>query len=405
MTRSPAGFEAPRRTLSGRRTPLAWLNLTHAPRRLLASLAGITFAIVLMFMEFGFWNALMDSTAELVRKLDADGNDLIMAAASKHTLAAKARFTRRRLEQARMILGVEEASPIYIEARASLWRNPLDGRARKIRVLAFDPDRPTFRLDGLDKATAEALKRPDTALIDEKSKAAYGPRTAGVEAVLARRAIRIVGTFRLGTDFITDGNLLMADRNFLRYFPDRRLPAPDLRDVDLGVLKVAPGVDPVALREALRRALPGDVAFYTRDELIAKEQGFWSDHTPVGTVFGLGMGMGFVVGVVICYQVLYSDIRSQMAEYATLKAMGYAPRYFLGVVLREALWLSLLAYAPGLLITVALYAGLAWGTGLLMALSPARAGAILALTVAMCGLSGLLAMRKVLSADPAELFK
>ncbi len=387
------------------RTPLAWLNLTHAPGRLLASLAGLTFAVVLMFMEFGFWNALMDSTAELVRKLDADGNDLIMAAASKHTLAVKARFSRRRLEQARMFAGVEAASPIYVEARSSLWRNPVDGRARKIRVLAFDPDRPTFRFEGLDASTLAALKRPDTALIDEKSRAAYGPRVAGVEAVLSRRAIRIVGTFRLGTDFITDGNLLMADRNFLRYFPDRRLPAPDLRAVDLGLLKVAPGVDAQALREALLRELPRDVALYTRDELIAKEQDFWADHTPVGSVFGLGMMMGFVVGVVLCYQVLSSDIRSQLAEYATLKAMGYGPGFFVGVVLRAALYLSVLAFAPALAITLALNAGLAWGTGLLMTLSPARAGSILALAVAMCGLSGLLAVRKVLSADPAELFQ
>ena len=386
-------------------TPLAWCNLTHNPRRLAASLAGITFAVVLMFMEYGFWNALMDGTAELVRAIDADGNDLIMVSASKHTLVAKAQFTARRLEQARMFAAVEAACPIAIEARASIWRNPEDGSARKIRVLAFDPARPTFRFPALDSATVEALKRPDTALIDEKSRPAYGRRAAGVEAVLARRPIRIVGTFRLGTDFVTDGNLLMTDRNFLRYFPDRRLPRPDLRSVDLGLLKVAPGADLPALRAALARDLPGDVATYTRAELAAREQAFWKSHTPVGTVFGMGMAMGFVVGVVICYQVLHGDIRSQLPEYATLKAMGYGTGFFVGVVLREALILSALAFAPGLLLSLALYEGLARWTGLLMALTPARAGLILALTVGMCALSAAIAVRKVLGADPVELFK
>ena len=237
------------------------------------------------------------------------------------------------------------------------------------------------------------------------SKPVYGPHEVGAEAVLSRRPIRIVGTFRLGTDFVTDGNLIMSDQNYLRYFPDRRLHPPDLRDVDLGLMKVAPGTNLPALVAALRRSLPGDVAFYTRDELIDKEQRFWMSHTPVGTIFGFGMAMGFVVGVVICYQVLSSDIRAQLPEYATLKAMGYGDRYFIGVVLHEALILSLLGFIPGLVISLLLYAGLVWGTGLLMELSPGRAGLILALTVSMCTLSGCVAIRKLLSADPVELFK
>jgi putative ABC transport system permease protein len=388
-----------------RRLPLAWLNLTHDPLRLLTSLSGIVFSVILMFMEFGFWNALMDSTAELVRKLDADDNDLIMISASKHTLAAKAWFSLRRLYEARQFSAVEAAYPISIEARASIWRNPVSGRARKIRVLAFNPDEPVFRPDVVSRASAEALKRPDTALIDVLSKPVYGRPEAGVAAVLSRRPIRIVGTFRLGTDFVTDGNLIMSDQNYLRYVPDRRLDPPDLRDVDLGLLKVVPGADLPALVAALRRALPGDVAFSTRDELIDKEQRFWMSHTPVGTIFGFGMAMGFVVGAVICYQVLSSDIRAQLPEYATLKAMGYGDHYFTKVVLHEALILALLGFVLGLLASLLLDAGLVWGTGLLMELTPGRAGLVLALTVGMCTLSGCVAIRKLLSADPVELFK
>jgi putative ABC transport system permease protein len=391
--------------LGTRRVPLAWLNLTHDRLRLLGSLAGVVFSVVLMFMEYGFWNALMDSTAELVRTLNADDNDLVLVSASKHTLAAKAYFSLRRLYEARALGTVEAAYPIYIEARASVWRNPLTGRARKIRVLAFEPDEPVFRPEVVSPAEAEALKRPGAALIDVKSKGVYGPRERGVEAILARRPVRVVGTFRLGTDFVTDGNLIMSAQNFLRYFPDRRLKAPDLRDVDLALLKVAPGTDPAGLKEALRRLLPGDVVLYTRDELIDKEQRFWMSHTPVGTIFGFGMGMGFVVGAVICYQVLSSDIRAQLAEYATLKAMGYRAGYFVRLVLEEALVLSGLGFAAGLGLSLALYAGLAWGTGLLMDLTPARGVLVLVLTVGMCALSGGLAIRKLLSADPVELFK
>jgi putative ABC transport system permease protein len=388
-----------------RRVPLAWLNLTHDPIRLSTSLAGIVFSIVLMFMEYGFWNALMDSTAELVRTLDADDNDLIMISASKLTLAARARFSVRRLYEARAFAAVTDAFPIYIEARTSIWRNPATGKALKIRVLAFHPDQRVFRRDVVGPEAAEALKRPGTALIDALSQSTYGPRRTGTEAVLSRRKVLIVGMFRLGTDFVTDGTLIMSDQNFLKYIPDRRLAPPDLRDVDLGLLKVAPGTDLVALVRGLRAALPGDVAFATRDQLIDDEQRFWMQHTPVGTIFGFGMAMGFVVGVVICYQILSSDIRAHMAEYATLKAIGYGNGDFLRIVFDEALILSLLGFAPGQVLSLLLYEGLSWGTGLLMSLTPGRAALILALTVSMCVVSGCVAIRKLSAADPVELFK
>ncbi len=69
--------------------------------------------------------------------------------------------------------------------------------------------------------------------------------------------------------------------------------------------------------------------------------------------------MGFIVGVIICYQVIYSDIADHMPEFATLKAMGYPNRYFIGLVLQMSLYLSLIGYLPGLLVSAALYQGLA----------------------------------------------
>ena len=62
----------------------------------------------------------------------------------------------------------------------------------------------------------------------------------------------------------------------------------------------------------------------TKAGLIAKEQGFWDHVAPIGTVFSIGVVMGFIVGLAICYQVLFSDISERLAEFATLKAMGYS---------------------------------------------------------------------------------
>ena len=114
--------------------------------------------------------------------------------------------------------------------------------------------------------------------------------------------------------------------------------------------------------------------------------------------------IGFLVGVVICYQVIHADVGDHLAEFATLKAMGYPNRYFVGFVLAESVYLSLLSFIPGMLLSLGLYAALAHWTGLLMILNVPRAASVLLLTLAMCVVSGCLAMRKVLAADPAELF-
>ncbi|WP_406699599.1 ABC transporter permease DevC [Singulisphaera sp. Ch08] len=399
-----------------RMATLAWLNLVHDKRRLVVSMAGVSFAVVLMTMELGFRFALLDSMVEIVRLLDTD---LVIVSKSKSTLVSSAPFNRRILQEALSFREVEEACPLYIETRFSALRNPVSGRptgdrsrdrltrkatARKIRVLAYNPRDHVFFLPEVAAKSAE-LDEEETALYDEKSNQAIGRFTAGHEASLAQRPLRIVGTFRLGTDLVNDGNLIMSDQNFLRYFPDRRFREPELRSVELGLVRLAPGADAVQVRRWLEEELgPRGVSIFTKDQFLAREREFWDVRTPIGTIFSVGALLGLVVGAVICYQILSSDIADHLAEYATLKAMGYANRFLVEVVMAEALILSVVGFVPGLLISSGLYRGLAWYTGLLMNLTPGRALMVLGLTVVMCLGSGLFAMRKLLSADPAGLF-
>ena len=150
--------------------------------------------------------------------------------------------------------------------------------------------------------------------------------------------------------------------------------------------------------------LPDDVVVLTLEDFVAREKHFWQVSSPVGFVFGLGMVMGFIVGVVVCYQILSADVADHMAEFATLKAIGYPDRYLSGVVLQEAALLSLIGFAVGLAITTGLYALLRNSTGLPLELTFPRAALVLILTVLMCLASGLIAVRKVQHADPAEVF-
>ncbi len=386
------------------RVPLAWLNLTHQKRRLFISLAGVTFAVVLMFMEMGFWNALLDGLVSLIRAFNAD---LVIVNKEKYALNINEPFTRRRLQQALAAPGVRAAYPFYLETRTSFWKNPEpDDSAQStiwpIRVVAFDPADPALRIPGIE-AYVRQLQLPDTALMDVKSKKHFGRCAAEIQRELARRQIRVVGTFSLGTDFSIDGNVLMSDRNFAKFFPDAT-SASILGKVDVGLIQIDADADPLRVQMTLRQSLPDDVVVLTKEEYAQKETEFWQTATPVGFVFGLGLVMGFAVGVVICYQVLSADIADHLPEFATLKAIGYSDRYLTGVVLQEALFLALLGFVPGLLISAALYGFLENNTGLPLRLTVLRGVFVLLLTVVMCFLSGVIAVRKVQKADPAEVF-
>jgi putative ABC transport system permease protein len=380
---------------------LAWKNLTESKKRLATSVAGAAFAVVLMFMENGFRNALLDGTVAAIRRIDGD---LVLINPQRYIFTEPLQFPRRRLEQVRGLAGVASASPLYVEAWRTLWRNPATGLTRRIRVLAYSP-RDNLLAIPEARRQREALEFPDTALADTLSKEEeFGPLHAGVSSEISGHRIQIMGTFALGTDFQNNGTLILSEDNFLRVLPHRRRPSWGDTAIDIGVVRLAEGADPAQVKSTLQAALPEDVLVLTLRELAAKEQAFWQKVTPVGVVFDIGMVMGFIVGMAICYQVLFSEISDRLGEFATLKAMGYTNQWLLRVVVAEAVFLALLGYGVGLVLSQGAFRAIHESTGLPMMLKPADATEILALALAMCTLSGILAARKLIAVDPAELY-
>jgi putative ABC transport system permease protein len=196
----------------------------------------------------------------------------------------------------------------------------------------------------------------------------------------------------------------MSDRNMLKIFPNQAGASPGENGVTVGVVRLRPHADLRATTSRLQAALPADVRVLTRDEFIAKERDFWDKVAPVGTVFYIGVVMGFIVGSVICYQVLFADISDRIGEFATLKAMGYSNLSLFRVVVLQAIYLAILGYLAGLVVSIMLFKWVHEATGLPLDLSRNDPFLILGLSVIMCVLSGAYAARKLLSVDPAQLF-
>jgi putative ABC transport system permease protein len=216
------------------------------------------------------------------------------------------------------------------------------------------------------------------------------------------REILNVGKIYKVAQFCTDlskGHLVTSDWNFQRIFGADRFDK-----IHVGILTLKPGADPQTVIKNLQVRLPNDVRVLTSKDFKEHELAFWSSEHPAGTIFNFGAIMGFIVGIVIVYQVLYSDVNDHLPEYATLKAMGYSDTTLLGVVFQEAIILAILGFIPGAACSVGMYALLGNLTRIPLAMRVDVALQVFMMTVAMCLISAAVAMRKLHSADPADVF-
>ena len=426
------------------KTPLAWLNLLHDKTRALVAMAGVSFAVVLVLMQLGFYESAVRTATQIYDRLDFD---IVMVSKRYLYLSKAGTFPRRRLIQTLADQEVDSVKPLYLGF--NLWLNAKkDERSDKsssqtrrlIFVIGQDLNDDVFKTKEMLAKTKGALPHwftrsdddledvhgkmrllqpPGKALMDIRSREQFGDWEDNDELEIGGRHIQIAGKFEMGTGFGADGDVIVSSQTFRRVFPYR-----SLEEISLGLIKLKSSdkVEEVArrLREELRltenepnstvqsvdlRRLPTDgVAIYTRAEIGEIDRKHWIEATSVGVIFKLGVAVGFIVGTAIVYQVLSSDITNHLREYATLKAMGYGRGYLAFVVLQQAWILALVGFVPGWILSWGLYALTSSIANVLMILTWQLSLRVWAMTFAMCSLSGLAALRKVTTADPADLF-
>jgi putative ABC transport system permease protein len=377
------------------RTPITWLNLWHEKVRLGVAIAGVAFADMLIFMNLGFLGSVAETATMMYDKVNAD---IYLTSPRSVTFISSYPIPRQRIYQVAGIAGVERAMPLYIGYL--MWRNPQTQLSRGIVAYGINPHDPVFLLPELQSPQHQAaLDRWNTTLIDRQSRPEFGPITTGTVTEAKRRQIEIGGQFSLGTSFSADGNLIMSDRNFRRYFTPRPLDR-----INLGLIKLQPNADLARTVAAIRQILPADVKVLTKQQAIDRDREFWINTSSTGFIFTMGVAVSCVVGTAIVYQILFTDIAKNLKQYATLKAIGYPNRYLFAIVIQEALILAILGYLPGLGISLGLYELTRRGANMPMAMELSRILTVLLLTVGMCVFSGLISVQKAITADPADVF-
>ena len=353
----------------------------------------------MMLMQLGFHDALYDSVSLFHRSLTGE---LVLVSRHYDSLGDARTFPRRRLHQARAIGGVASAQGVYLGMAP--WKNPDTRRDRTIFVFACEASSPPFHVQSATPV-GPLLQRPDEVLFDETSRPEFGDIASAVRA--GRRVtteingcrMTVSGLFRLGTSFAADGNVLMGTAAFHRMFPHQ---SPGT--VSLGVIRLQPGTEVRQVQSELSQRLPGDVVVLTRAELMAREKSYWARRTPIGFVIGAGMVIGFIVGAVIVYQILYTDLSDHLREYAVLKATGCSDAFLHGVVVQQSVVLALAGFIPAAVLSWGVFLATRIATSLPAHLDIGKSVIVLSLTLTMCLISGILSLRVLRQADPADVF-
>jgi putative ABC transport system permease protein len=375
------------------RTPLAWRNLTHHKVRAATSLAAVCVTITLIFMQVGFYDACQRSVVRIFDQLDFD---IALVSPQYLSLWYPGKLPRRRLYQAKGVPGVASAAPLYVGNGS--WRNPQTRAEYEMVVVGVDPREHLLRLPGL-AAKAVRLREEDTVITDTVAQPYFGSLAAGAVTELEGRRLLVVDSYAYGPGFMGNAEVLVSDQTFTRVFAGY-----PLTDVTVGLVKLRPGCDVAAAVRDLEAALPGDVLVWARPRLEENTIAYTMRVKPLGIIFSSGVVLALVIGAVILYQILASEILSHLREYAALKALGHGNGYLTWVVLQEAVLLAVCGYAPAALLSAGLYAVSRYQTNLPMIMTVPRLAAVLLLAVLMCSLSGILASRRLRRADPMDLF-
>lgn len=377
--------------------PLAWSQLSHQKIRFLVAVSGISFANILIFMQLGFRAAMFDGVTRVPENIQGD---LFLVNSSSRFLGNQS-FPKNQLYRVSAIEGIAAAKPFYYTQTS--WVNPATQELADVTVIAFNPAQPVMTLPEVNQQLAQ-IEQPDTVLFDSKSLASLGPvaeafnRGEEVSTNAANRKVWVGGLFSLGSSLFKRGHVVTSDINYLRLFGQE-----NANNIQAGILTLKPGADPQQVLQQLQSILPDDIKVLNHEEFIALENNYWSKQ-PAGVIFNFGTVMGFVVGVIIVYQVLYSDVNDHLPEYATLKAIGYSDMQLLGVVFQEAMILGVFGFLPGFGCSLALYGLLGNLTRIAVIMRPDVALQVFVLTLIMCLVSAAIAVRKLQSADPADVF-
>jgi putative ABC transport system permease protein len=370
---------------------LAVRNLVHDQVRLIVTLVGVVFAVVLINVQLGLFLGFAATTSSLI---DHSGAELWVAAAGTRNVDQSTAISERKLFQTLAVPGVAAAAKEIVEF--TFLKKP-DGGTETVLVVGFDPERGLGGPWDVVEGDVRNLRYPDTIMIDELYREKLGITHLGETVEISGHRARVVGFTRGIRSFTQAPYVFASNRTALDY---SRIRQDQTKYV---LVKLVDGADVQAMKASLEEQL-ADVDVLTSGEFSRSTQIYWMFTTGAGLALLVAAFMGLCVGVVVVSQTLYATTVDHLPEFGTLRAIGASNRYIYGVIIRQAVMSALAGYAVGLIVSLGIVRA-SRGAGPAILLPPELAVAMLVLTVVMCVGAAMISIKKVMKLDPGMVFK
>ncbi len=371
---------------------LAWRNLSYDRLRFAVTVIGIVFAMFLMVYQGSLLAGFVRASSRMIEASDAD---IWIVARGVPCFEYAAQLPDRFHSLARGVAGVAEVNRVI--TGVATWQAPSGAKQLVVLVGAEPGAGHDFPLPRLRPEDGGEAMTPEAVLIDSSSAASLEATTAPIEVEINRRRARVERPIE---DF---GTFLGSPYVFASY-PDTADYLKLGREETMGLLvRVTPGYAVETVRRELQARLP-ETDVWMRAEFAARSRNFWLNQTGAGGAISLAGMLGFLVGLVVVSQTIYSTTMDNLEEFATLKALGAPRRYVLGVVLTQALVSGVVGSTIGLAITLPLLRLARQKISWVYTPWWLLVGAI-CLSLLMCALASVVSIRKALTVEPARVFR
>lgn len=370
---------------------LALRNLLHDRVRLVVTLTGIVFSVVLSAIQLGLFVGFTRATSDLIR---LSGADIWVRSNGVTNLETAVAFSERNRYRVLATPGVADAEK-YLAAFSNWTRT--DGADEGILVIGLEPTATMGLPWNLTQGRVEDLQQPDAAIIDELYKDKLQVHAIGDTAEIRGHRVRVVGFTRGIRTFTTAAPVFTSYDHALTYLglaSDRTLYV---------LVRTQPGAVPATVAAAIN-ARVADVEARATADWQHEQESYWMYGTGAGITVLIAAGLGMLVGVVVVAQTIYAATVDHLKEYGTLKAIGAANRYIYRVITQQALASALVGYAVGIVIALVVSAGSLRGTTAILLPWPLLVSLAIA-TVVMCLVASIVSINKATRIDPAMVFR
>jgi putative ABC transport system permease protein len=370
---------------------LAFKSLLHDKLKFAITVAGVAFAVTLVFVQVGLFLGLMDNASITIQHINAD---LWVTSKNTPNVDFSHTYSETYVNRVRTVPGVERADNLIIWFAQIALPNGAQEGTELYALEDFTRWNVPWNVEG---GNVEDLRRGNYIMMDDSATKRFGAFEVGEYREVNGQRMKIIGRTRGAVSFTTTPLI------FIDYKRAQSLNELLKTRATYTLVKLEPGADVEAVKAEIKRRLPyNDV--YTREDWAQRSRGYWIKNTGLGLNMAMTVFLGCLVGVVVVAQTLYSSTMEHIKEFGTVKAIGGSNGDIYAILGKQASIAAIAGYLVGAAMAYGM-APLVSKINLKLIIPNELAIVVFVGALVMCLVAAMISFRKVASIDPALVFR